>query len=128
MSKVQEIHKRLKRIEEAEFFPSACVDIAETLIRKTADVEFQIVGNIELAYRRGYQAGSYGLETLTRATRDKILAILEAVAPQSDVMVIDEDMAIMGGGVTRDIRRMAGELLGAFECMPGSKASEEDSP
>ncbi len=115
MSKVLEIQNRLKKIDEAEYFPSACVDIAEKLIRNLASAEFRIVGSIELAWRRGFQAGllSQDMGGFTNDTLNKLSIVLNAVGVRGDMIYIDADSIIEP--VTGEVRRMAGDLLDLVE-------------
>lgn len=111
MSKVLEIHHRLKKIDEAEFFPSACLDIAEKLIRDLASAEFKIVGSIELAWRRGFQAGlaSKDLAGFDEDVLNKLVTILDAVAEKPSMMLIDSDTIIEP--IDKEMRRTAASLL-----------------
>lgn len=112
MSKVLEIQKRLEAIERAEFFPAACVDIAEKLIRRTASVEFNIVGSIELAWRRGFQAGeeAAGLRGVVglfdSPAYHQLVSVLEDVSIRDDMMVQP---------IGKDTRRLAADLLEKLE-------------
>lgn len=111
MSKVLEIHERLKKIDEAEYFPSACIDLAENMIRKTAAVEFEIIGTMELAWRRGFQAGlaSKDLDSLSLDTISKLVTVLEAVGVQKDMIFVDHDSVIEP--VDMEVRYLARQLL-----------------
>ena len=111
MSKVLEIHERLKKIDEAEYFPGACIDLAEKMIRRTASVEFQIIGTLELAWRRGFQAGiaSKDLDSFSADVINKLVTVLEAVGVQKDMIFVDHDTVIEP--VDMEVRHLARDLL-----------------
>lgn len=121
MSKVLEIQRRLEAIDRAEFFPSACIDIAEKLIRRTTSVEFNIIGSIELAWRRGFQAGeeSAGLRGVKglfdSPAYHQLVAVLEDVAVRDDMMLLDEGSIMEPIG--KDTRRLAADLLEKLEAL-----------
>lgn len=121
MSKVLEIQRRLKALDEAEFFPSACIDIAEKLIRRTSEVEFNICGSIELAWRRGFQAGeeAAGLRGVVglfdSPAYHQLVAVLEDVSIRDDMMVLDGKSILEPIG--KDTRRLAADLLEKLEAL-----------
>jgi hypothetical protein len=113
MSRVKEIHHRLKKISEAKFFPDACVDLAGKLIRDLASAEFKIVGTIELAWRRGFQAGveSSQLASLGADTLRKLIVVLDAVGVKRDMIFADGDTIIDIEPINDEVRFMARDLL-----------------
>jgi hypothetical protein len=127
VSKVSEIHRRLKKLDEAKYFPSGCIDIAEKLIRKTTDLEFTIAGSIEFAWRRGFQAGleSGSVKAAAGDVLDEIEMILEAVARRPTLVVMDED-TVMAGELTEDVRRKAYEILVIVRNLKGGDSGGED--
>ena len=110
MSAVKEIHERLKKIDESKYYPPACIDLAEKLIRHSTRLEFNVTGTIELAWRRGFQAGLESRDLSRLNVLDELIEVLEAIARKPTLVVMEEDM-VMAGDLTENLRQKAYEIL-----------------